>query len=237
MEQLGLALRLPLAQRFENFVVGRNAETLAALRGWVARRDAALQALPYLALHGEQGCGKTHLLRAASAELAAAGQGACYLSLAQADVAPAMCAGLEDLDAVLLDDVHAIAGDAGWERALFVLFNQLHERGARLLIAAARPPAALPLDLADLRSRLCSGPSFLLQPLNDDGLDRLLQQGARERGFALDAAARRYLLSRCARDPANLLALLDDIDAASLAQGRAPTVPFLGALLASREDC
>ncbi|WPL18796.1 DnaA regulatory inactivator Hda [Thiorhodovibrio winogradskyi] len=232
MQQLGLALRLPQRQVLANFIPGRNAEVLAALRDWMVAQGAS-----YLALHGESGCGKTHLLRAACAELEQHGQPLVYLSLAQPGLAPDVCEGLEALGAVVLDDLHAIAGSAPWEQALFALFNRLREQGARLLVAATRPPAALALTLPDLQSRLCSGPSFLLQPLDDDGLDRLLGQGARDRGFALDAAARRYLLCRCARDPATLLRLLDEIDAASLAQGRAPTVPFLSTLLTSRELC
>ncbi|MBK1647139.1 DnaA regulatory inactivator Hda [Rhabdochromatium marinum] len=226
MQQLGLALRLPQPQTLANFIPGRNAEPLAALRQWIAGAGA-----PYLALHGEPGCGKTHLLQAACAQLQARARSLVYLSLAQAGLAPAVCEGLEVLDAVALDDVQEIAGQAPWEQTLFALFNRLQEHGGRLLIAATRPPATIGFQLADLQSRLCSGPSFLLQPLNDLGLDDLLEQGAQARGFALDVAARRYLLSRCPRDPASLLRLLDEIDAVSLAQGRIPTVPFLSALL------
>jgi DnaA family protein len=232
MQQLGLTLHLPLTQTFASFVPGRNVEALAALRNWLD--DASL---PYLALHGEPGCGKTHLLRAACAELERRRQPLVYLSLARQDMTPEICEGLEELRAVALDDLQTVVGDPAWERALFALFNRLQERGTRLLIAATRPPAALEIKLADLGSRLCSGPSFLLQSLDDDGLDQLLSQGARNRGFTLDHAARRYLLSRCTRSPAKLLALLDEIDATSLAQGRIPTVPFLSTLLSSREDC
>ncbi len=230
MQQLGLMLRLPQTQQFANFIPGRNAEVLAALRAWAEGSGP-----PYLALHGESGCGKTHLLRAACAALERHGLPLVYLSLRDANLEPEICEGLEALSAVALDDLHSIAGDARWEQALFTLFNRLRDHDARLLACAARPPAALALDLPDLRSRLCSGPSFLLQPLDDQGLDQLLNQCAADRGFKLDLAARRYLLSRCTRDPATLLGLLDEIDAASLAQGRAPTVPFLSALLASKE--
>lgn len=238
MRQLGLALHLPRTQGFDNFIPGRNAEAVAALRAWASGQETAVaQGLTFLSVHGEPGSGKTHLLRAACAALQESGQSASYLSLKQSDLQATVCEGLEALSAVLLDDVQAAAGDAGCERALFALFNRLREREVRLLIAAARPPAGLAIELPDLRSRLCSGPSFLLHPLDDDGLDRLLKQGAIERGFTLDAAARRYLLSRCTRDPAQLVPLLDEIDAASLAQGRTPTVPFLSALLAARASC
>lgn len=232
MQQLGLALRLSLTQRFTNFIPGRNAEAVAALRAWLLSADFS-----YLALHGESSCGKTHLLRAACDALEQAGQPLVYLSLAQPGLQAPICEGLESLSAVALDDLQAIVGQAAWEQALFALFNRLQDGNARLLIAASRPPAALEISLPDLRSRLCSGPSFLLQPLDDAGLDQLLDQGARERGFSLDEAARRYVLSRCTRDPAQLLALLDEIDAASLARARMPTVPFLSTLLASRGGC
>ena len=232
MQQLGLALRLPQVQAFANFIPGRNAEVLAALRDWAGGQGA-----PYLSLHGELGCGKTHLLRAACAEVERQERPLVYLSLAQLDLMPDVCEGLEALNAVVLDDLQAVAGNALWEQALFALFNRLREQGARLLVAATRPPAALSIELPDLQSRLCSGPSFLLQPLDDDGLDQLLSQGACERGFTLDAAARRYLLCRCTRAPAALLCLLDEIDAASLAQSRVPTVPFLSAWLASQDVC
>lgn len=230
MQQLCLALRLPVSQTFGNFIPGRNAEVLAALSDWVLGAGS-----PYLALHGESGCGKTHLLCAACAALSDVGRSVFQVSLRRAGLTPDVCDGLDELHAVVLDDVQAVVANAHWERALFALFNRLRDRGGQLLVAARRPPAALGIELADLRSRLCSGPSFLVQPLDDQGLDQLLAAGARARGFPLDAASRRYLLSRCTRDPCALLGLLDRIDALSLAQGRAPTLPFLSAMLASEE--
>lgn len=236
VEQLALPLRRSVTADFASFVVGDNALALAAVRAW-----AAGDGEPFLALHGAAASGKTHLLRAACQALAVAGKPALALSLRQSALAPAVLDELETLAAVALDDVQQVVGLADWERALFNLFNALQASRRRLLITARAPPATLGWKLADLRSRLASGASFRLEPLTDAGLDWFLRQGAEQRGYALDLAARRYLLSRCGRDPVTLGALLDEIDAAALAQGRAVTVPFLGQLLgqllSAREAC
>jgi len=66
MDQLILALSLPRSPTFDNFVVGRNAEAVAALRALAAGRGA--HRLIYL--WGDAGCGRTHLLQAAQAAAA-----------------------------------------------------------------------------------------------------------------------------------------------------------------------
>lgn len=63
MEQLLLELAPPPSPDFDNFVPGRNARALAALREAAAGRPAA----PVIYLWGDPGCGRTHLVRAAAA--------------------------------------------------------------------------------------------------------------------------------------------------------------------------
>ena len=80
--------------------------------------------------------------------------------------------------------VQTIAGDRDWEEAC-----------SRCSIAAAitppdavqhrRGPAALPLRLPDLRSRLAWGLSLSLQPLDDAGRMQLLQSLAARRALKL----------------------------------------------------
>ncbi len=71
-------------------------------------------------LQGPAGSGKSHLLQA----LCAAVPGSAYFPLAQLLASgPEVLEGADQLAAVALDDLHVVAGDAGWERRLFALYN------------------------------------------------------------------------------------------------------------------
>jgi DnaA-homolog protein len=229
MDQLPLALRLPPAGGFESFVIDGNDETVAALRQWVSGAGHR-----YLFLHGAEGSGKSHLLQAACRDIVDGGATALYLPLDREGLAPAMLEDLEHRDAVVIDAVQAIAGDAAWEGALFDLYNRLHDADRRLLVAARVPPSMLGLGLADLTSRFSAGPAYVLRALDDNGRARLLDAAAEQRGLRLDPVSIRYILNRCPRDSGSLLRLLDDLDRLSLQRRRAPTVRLIGELLAER---
>jgi len=143
-----------------------------------------------------------------------------------------MLEGLEQQAVVTVDDVHAIAGQAAWEEALFHLFNRLREAGNRLVVSARGAPAALNLQLPDLVSRLGWGPVFQLQPLDDDGKRAALQLRARQRGMELPDEVAWYLLRRSPRDMDSLFELLQRLDVASLAAQRRLTIPFVRGLIA-----
>jgi len=229
-----MAGQLPLGIAFRTypslvrFIAGRNAQALAAVRGCALGAGE-----PFLFLWGGCGDGKSHLLQGACELAAGAGIPAAYIPLAQhGELAPAICADLDELALVCLDDLEAVAGQKDWEEALFHLFNRLRERGRRLLAAARQPPAALPLRLPDLRSRLASGLTLGLEPLEDGEKERLLMAGATQRGLRLSKETARYLLHHLPRDNHSLLRFLDTLDHASLAEQRRPTLPFIRRLLA-----
>jgi DnaA-homolog protein len=229
-----MAWQLPLGIGFRTypslagFLPGPNAQALAAVRACVLARGE-----PFLYLWGGVGEGKSHLLQGGCELAAAAGIPAAYLPLAQSrELEPAICADLDELELVCIDDIDAVAGQPPWEEALFHLFNRLRERGRRLLVAARQPPAGLPLGLPDLRSRLASGLTLGLEPLDDAAKERLLLAGAEQRGLRLNGETVRYLLHHLPRDNHSLLGFLDTLDRASLAEQRRPTIPFIRRLLA-----
>lgn len=152
-QQLPLALDLRHAPSLDDFVVGRNQAVIDALQRALDGRGETR-----LYLFGPAGSGRTHLLLGQCAAAQARGLHCAYLPLAErATLAPAMLEDLEMLDLVAVDDVQLIAADAAWEEALFALFNRCHDRGTRMLFSADSGPAALPLRLPDLRSRLAWG--------------------------------------------------------------------------------
>jgi DnaA family protein len=210
VRQLLLDFTQAPAPTFENFVPGRNAEPLAALR-------AALAGIPerVLYLWGEAGAGKTHLLRA----FAAACGGARY-------VRGGDYAGTESGGALVLDDVERLG-----EQRQVALFNAFNARAFGLIVVAAH---AAPRDVAlrrDLATRLATGLTYRLLPLTDGEKRAALAAHARARGFALSDEVAAYLLNHARRDMPSLMRALDVLDRYSLETGRAVTVPLLRAAL------
>ncbi len=225
--QLPLNLRLKDSSSFENYLNGGNAAAVEHLRTAIARLTRGEKSESVLFLHGPAGTGRTHLLQAACREAHSAGLGAIYIPLGEADIAPVLLENLEGVALVCLDDVECVAGNEGWEQALFVLVERLRVAGGMLVAAGARPPRELGLKLPDLATRLGWGAVYALCPLDDAGRIGAVQLRARNRGLEMPDDVARYILARYPRDLDSLFALLDRLDTASLAEQRRLTIPFL----------
>ena len=224
--QLTLGLRLRDTARFENFIAGVNAEAVAQLR-----RCAAGEGEAFLFCWGVPGCGKSHLLQAACHQAACSDRSAAYVSLRDSALQPALLDGWENFDLICLDDLDAVVGVAGWEEALFHLYNRIREQQGNLIASAALAPAQLSVNLSDLGSRLNAGITYQLKPPGDEQLLQALQLRARQRGCEIPDDTAAYLLRRLPRDSASLFDLLDQLDEASLVAQRKLTVPFVKSVL------
>jgi DnaA family protein len=212
MRQLLLDFTQAPAPTFANFVHGGNAEPAhaleAAVRGEIAER--------VVYVWGENGAGKTHLLKAFAV---ASGGRARYL--------PAREYRDGDATAVLvLDDVEQLA-----EPEQISLFNAFNERSFEFLLVAA---GAAPRDVLlrrDLATRLATGLTYRVLPLTDAEKGAALAAHAKTRGFAIPDEVTGYLLTHGRRDMGSLVAALDSLDRYSLETGRPITVPLLKAAL------
>lgn len=224
MAQLPLALTLADYASFTTFVGGSNAAALEHVRNLAHGRADSVW------LWGPDGSGKTHLLQAACREATADGRRAMYVSL-PAD-SPEILSDLEQVDVLAIDDVHAVAGDLAWERALFVILNAFLSRSGALLLAAAAPAVQCGFRLADLASRGAGAVTYRLAQLDDAERAMALRLHAAARGLALDAATADFLLTRVARDMTALTSWLARLDRASLSAQRKLTIPFIRELMA-----
>mgnify|MGYP000178500485 FL=1 len=211
MRQLILDLLPDSPPTLDNFVPGGNEETLAALTGWLAGQCPETA----FCLHGESGCGRSHLLQAS---------GFAYVDAA-ANPALAKVTAEQQL---AVDNVDAL--DADGQIALFALFNQLKASGGQLLTAAPQPPAHLPLR-EDLRTRLGSGLIYRLQPLSDAEKAAAIATQAKERALKLSPEMISYLLRHASRDMRTLSMLVVALDQYTLEQKRPVTLPLLRELL------
>ncbi len=228
MQQLPLEVGPADHAVFANFYPGPNAALLHALQDLAVCSQRGL-----LWLWGPAQCGRSHLLQATVAAADEAGQRAIYLPLNSAsDLGAAALDGLAAMDLVAIDDVEAVAAQPAWETALFELYEQLRQRGARLVLSSNRAPLHADFALPDLTSRFTSGATFRLKPLSDDEKIEALRHRANWRGFQLPRDTAVYLLSRVDRHTGRLFELLDTLDKKSLVAQKRLTVPFVKAVLA-----
>lgn len=209
--------------RFETYAAGANAGAVEGLR----RLAAGTSSAPVW-VYGPRGTGKSHLLQATCAAAGGAGRAAAYLPLTQvrADGAQRLD-GFDRLELVALDDVEAVAGDAAFEAALFTLYNGLADHGGRLAFAASGSPAATPIRLPDLASRLAASEVHRVEPLAESQQAEALRSRAGRRGLELPDETLAFLTRRAPRDFATLCRMLDALDIESLAAQRRLTVPFV----------
>lgn len=226
MTQLLLDLGAPPAPALANFVVGRNAELLAALYALCAGTIAD-PAGCCLYLWGEAGSGRSHLLHA----VADASRGSCCsAAVLDGALARRLTDGSDGAAAcvIAIDDIDD-AGAASQEALLHTINAVRERREGAIVIAGNAPPRALALapEREDLRSRLAWGLVFEVRALDDTEKDTALARHAAERGLALPAEVRAHLLTHFSRDMPSLMRLVDALDRYALERHRAFTLPLL----------
>jgi DnaA family protein len=209
-------------------------EDLATWDNWLSRPEtAALEQLlrgqvPEHSAYvwGREGMGKSHILQACCD---AEGPDARYIPLRDmVDFAPEqVLADAEIARLIAIDDIDCVESRAGWQEALFALFNASRETGAQLLVTANKAPQQLLEALPDLRSRLSSLPVFLMPRFTEDHIAGLLALHGAEAGIEFSDDVARYCSLRLPRHPRAVVSFINRLDQLSLAQRRAVTIPFV----------
>jgi DnaA family protein len=220
-QQIPLQFQPRRQDRFETFVTGENQALIDVLTSLPDNDNRSIF------IHGDSGCGKTHLLNALCHQAQQQSLSAIYLPLARLDDAVAsQLHGLENTSIICIDNLDNACGKVIWEEALFHLFNRVIEKQGTMLIAARLAPAALPIRLADLRSRLNWGQVQRVHNLAESARREVLKRYARQQGFEVPAKVLNYFFSRSRRNLKELLAAMDLLGQSAFAQKRAITVPL-----------
>jgi chromosomal replication initiation ATPase DnaA len=195
-----LAFALPHAESLgrDDFLEGpANAAGLALVDSWPDWPNRVML------LAGPEGSGKSHLAAIWAEEAGARSTGAHALT---AETVPAALA----TGALVVEDLNSTEFD---ERALFHLLNLAREDAAFVLITAREPPAALQIELRDLRSRLRAIPSVSLLPPDDQLFRALIVKFCADRQMIVDESVVSFLANRIERSYAaarHAVALLDN---------------------------
>ena len=181
-----------------------------------------------LFVHGTSGTGKTHLVNAIGNELLNVSGGAMTVSVVGAQTfIDELIAALQEgtverwraryrsADALVIDDVHFVAGKERTQEELFHLFNTMHADGKQVVLASDRAPSEI-TGLEDrLRSRFEGGLVVAVQPP-----DRMLRRKLYARFLAAvdggdDPAVLAYLEDRPAGSVRELIGIASRLAAAA----------------------
>jgi chromosomal replication initiator protein len=208
LEPWAIRLALPVAtatpppeHTFDSFVVGAsNAAAHAAARALVDTGRRALY------LHGPVGVGKSHLLHAIFHGLEARGTVAACLPAAQLVAglvgayggrAPAhFWQALAPLGALLLDDLHSLAGQEEVQERLTEGLTAWVEGGRLLVLTSDRRPAEQPELSGRLRERFAADLTARIAPPEPSLRVAILQRKAHACGLPLDDGLAAWIAAR-----------------------------------------
>jgi chromosomal replication initiation ATPase DnaA len=172
---------------------------------------------PALALYGPPGSGKTHLAHLWCERSGAALIEGKAMTLERSGVLPG---------AIAIDDAEHAA-----EQPLLHAYNLCLERGGTLLLTMGAPPAAQPIALADLRSRLRALLVAEIAPPDDELLAAVLLKQFADRQLRVAPGVVAYLVPRMERSFASAASLAIELDRRALAAGRPVTIKLARAVL------
>lgn len=221
-----MQIPLPILSRelpsLSNFIVGKNLETVEAIRDF-----ARVQRPEFIKLSGRSGSGVSHLLQAGSFLSSELNFHTLYLSLREKGLHPEILHNLGSFDCLYIDDIDEVYGDEFWEEGLFHLFNQCKDAAKSLMFGTHNSTQEEEIKLADLRSRIEGMLTYSLKSLSDDEKILAIIQKFESFGLTIQQEVAQYLLTHMSRDMRNLMNNIEKLDHASLSAQRAITIPFI----------
>lgn len=205
---------------FDKFLGTENAELVYVLQH---KHD------PFIYVWGEEGAGKSHLLRAWVAQALDAGKKAVYVDAAATPLTEAAF----EAEYLAIDQIEKLGNEE--QALLFAVFNRFRNSGKGfLLLSSEHTPQQLVIR-EDLRTRMAYCLVYEVKPLTDqEKIDALVSMAA-ARQVTIDPEIFEYLLNHWRRDMDSLMQMLDTLDNYAVTMGKRITLPLLRQLLKQQE--
>ncbi|MBA3046943.1 chromosomal replication initiator protein DnaA [Patescibacteria group bacterium] len=186
---------------FDCFVVGKGNELAHAACQAVAANPG--HAYNPLFIYGGVGLGKTHLLQGIGNELSKRTDKILYVTCEKftndyiQSVRSGRAKEFKDLyrnvDLLMVDDVHFMAGKDGTQEEFFHTFNELHQTNKQIVISSDRPPNAMPAIEKRLLSRFNWGMvADVIQPDVETRM-AILKSKCKEKNYNLEDKILEYV--------------------------------------------
>ena len=191
---------------FEAFVVGANNQFAHAACCAVAQNPGKVY--NPLFFYGGVGLGKTHLMHAIGQQIMATRKGAKvsyvsserftneFIDAIQNGTLMKFRRRYRQVDVLLIDDIHFLAGKERSQEEFFHTFNTLFDGHKQIVLSSDRPPA----EIGNLEPRLVSrfewGMAAELQPPDVETRTAILRKKCQTLGVALEPATLQFLAER-----------------------------------------
>ncbi len=144
---------------------------------------------------------------------------------------------IQDTDLLLFDDVHALEGRMKTQEVLLHVFNEILARGGRIAFTTTTAPQRLERFLDPLKSRLTSGVTAEIKPLDFEEKVELLAKVAAHNQIAIEGPVLRSLADKGQKDIRELIGTLLRVHLQSKLENRPLTGDFVAQESIGHEPC
>lgn len=219
---------------FDSYVVGSSNQLAHAAAMAVSKMPS--RSYNPLFIYGATGIGKTHLMHAVGQSLLQNFSGLNVVYTSTERFVNELVACLKNgrmtqfhrhyrsADALLIDDIHVLAGKERTQEEFFHTFNELHEHRKQLVISSDSPPKELSSLFERLRSRFEWGLIVDVQPPDLETKMAILDKKAETEGVRLPDDVRSYIATKTKSNVRELEGALTRLIAVSSLTGAPITV-------------
>jgi DnaA family protein len=233
-KQLLLDIKLDESVSLENFIKCDSTNTVLSILGNVVESSSISNSF---LLWGREGVGKNYLMQALNRDFLNQNMKTAFVVLSDHRIdEPEILNGLDQMDAVFIEDLDKLRDSEEWESALFNLINQSLINETKLFFSSQCVAQDLAVRLKDLRSRLLAFTAVEIPEITENEKIEALKQSAERKGIELEERTVKYILTYTSRNLSDLLKLLSELDDFSLEKKKKLSPSLVRELLSERSS-